>query len=91
MSDNSNNAEQKCPEAIIAGVDASDLIRARTAVASGVQLAQKEWIPSHLIVCALSLELQGQLVDAEASNDLAIYLRRLADFFSTEAPTTDRH
>ena len=74
MSQKPDNKASIAQQAIIAGVDASDLVRARAAVNSGVQSAQKEWIPSHLIVSALALELQDQISAGEHSNELSIYL-----------------
>jgi hypothetical protein len=85
------NNQKRCREAIIAGVNASDLTRARTAVKAGVQSAQNQWIPTHLIVCALALELQDQISDGEPSRELMVYLRQLADFFSSEVRQSDRH
>ncbi|MBT3564903.1 hypothetical protein N8881_04640 [Pseudomonadales bacterium] len=91
MSQKPDNKASIAQQAIIAGVDASDLVRARAAVNSGVQSAQKEWIPSHLIVSALALELQDQISAGEHSNELSIYLRRLADFVSANPSSTGRH
>jgi hypothetical protein len=91
MSREPENEEQDSQEAIIASVNASDLARARSAVKDGVQAAQKQWIPTHLIVCALALELQDQISDGEPLNELTIFLRRLADFVSAEIPQSGRH
>ena len=91
MSQKPDNKAKIAQQAIIAGVDASDLVRARAAVNSGVQSAQKEWIQSHLIVSALALELQDQISAGEHSNELSIYLRRLADFVSANPSSTGRH
>ncbi|MDG1204147.1 MAG: hypothetical protein P8N51_02120 [Pseudomonadales bacterium] len=89
--DNKQRISQQTAEAAIAGVDAKDLARARAAVNQGVESAQKQWIPTHLVVCALALELQNQISDSEPSAELSTYLHRLADFVSADAPQTGRH
>jgi hypothetical protein len=89
--DNKKRISQKAAEAAIAGVDASDLARARAVVNQGVEAAKKEWIPTHLVVCALALELQNQISDTEPSAELSTYLHRLADFVSADVPQTSRH
>ena len=89
--DNKKRTSQQAAEAAIAGVDASDLARARAAVNQGVESAKKAWIPTHLVICALALELQNQLSDSEPSAELSAYLHRLADFVSANVSQTRRH
>ncbi|MFT4853534.1 MAG: hypothetical protein ACI9B8_002768 [Sulfitobacter sp.] len=77
--------------ALIAEVNASDLARAREAIAGGIKSAKEQWIPSELVVYALALELQSQIAGEQPSPELAIYLRRLADFVSADSTSIHRH
>lgn len=80
-----------CPGDLIADVDASDLARARAAVARGIQAAENEWIPSHVIASALALELQNCIAGNQPSTEVATYLRKLADVISKDEWTVDCH
>jgi hypothetical protein len=64
---------------LIAEAEAVDLLRARTAIARGVQAARDDWIPVHLIGDALAHELIALLQGTGAFVDSARYLRALAD------------
>ena len=66
-------------EALINSVDTADLERARAAVSKGVREAQDAWIPNHLIASALLLELRACISGDQPSDELARYLRQLAD------------
>jgi phage-related tail fiber protein len=89
--DNRKFISQEAAEAAIAVVDASDLARARAAVNQGVLSAKEQWIPTHLVICALALELQNQISDSEPCAELSAYLHLLANFVSADAPETGRH
>ncbi len=90
MSDRDLEPEPQANQ-IIEDVNASDLARARAAVAEGVEKAQRDWIPHHLIVSALALELQTCVSGHEPSSEVAGYLRKLADLISDEASSAGYH
>jgi hypothetical protein len=77
--------------ALIAEVNASDLLRAREVIAGGIRSAKEQWIPTDLVVYALALELQSQIAAEQPSPELAIYLHRIADFVSAESTSNHRH
>ncbi len=91
MSNAQSSRELNNIETLIAEVDASDLAQARDLIAKGVQTLQKQWIPTHLIVSALALELQDQIAGEVPSPELTVYLRRLADFVSYESELIEKH
>jgi hypothetical protein len=76
---------------LIAEVNASDLARAREAIAIGIKSANEQWIPTELVVYALALEMQSQVAEGMPSLELASYLRRVADFVSAVSTSADRH
>jgi len=76
---------------LIAEVEAADLLRARAAIARGVQAARDEWIPAHLIGDALAHELIALMQSARADFDSASYLRALADAVEGVGRQRDLH
>lgn len=90
MTDKHSDSAQD-PQALIAGVDAEDLARARSQISEGVRSAQAQWIPSHLIVSALALELQEQIAGEQPSPELSLYLRRLSEFVSHHVEPKAKH
>jgi hypothetical protein len=71
--------QERSLDELIVEVEATDLLRARGAVARGVQAARDEWIPVHLIADALALELRSFALGVQPAQRVANFLRVLAD------------
>ncbi len=73
-----SNADSKMYAELVAEVDAADLMRARKIIAEALQSARDAWLPGHLIVEALILELES-CVTSEDQHAVANFMRNLAD------------
>ena len=73
-----SNADSKMYAELAAEVDAADLMRTRKIIAEALQSARDAWLPGHLIVEALILELES-CVTSEDQHAVANFMRNLAD------------
>lgn len=64
----------------------ADLKYARTAIADGVQAAQKRWIEAPVIADALMMELLKVARDSQVGSEISTHLRKLASAIEDQSP-----